>query len=360
MSIQVKSSKRAPVDFGMTIRLYKEEDKEAWSKYVRENGRSTCYHQIGWKKVIEKSFKHPTYYLLSENMRGEINGVLPLVQLKSMLFGNFLVSLPYVNYGGICADTEDVRDQLANRSIQIAGETGARHIELRHTGRSGVWRTKKTSKVSMRLDLPEDPDVLRKSFSSKLRSQVQRPLREGMYARVGKEEALDDFYTVFAKNMRDLGTPVYAKDFFRNILSVFPASTWICTVRSRLHEPVAAGFLVGFRDILEIPWASSLRVFNRFSPNMLLYWTALRLACEKKYKIFDFGRSTPGEGTFKFKEQWGAKPLQLSWHYWLRNGDGLPELNPKNPKYRAAISLWKKLPVGLTKLIGPQIVKNLP
>jgi len=218
----------------------------------------------------------------------------------------------------------------------------------------------KTSKVSMRLELPGKPEELWKTFSSKLRSQAQRPMREGMYARLGREGSLDDFYAVFARNMRDLGTPVYSKEFFRNILRELPDSTWICTVFTKRREPVAAGFLIGFKDLLEIPWASSLRNHNRYSPNMLLYWSVLQFACEKGYRVFDFGRSTPGEGTYKFKEQWGAKPMQLYWHYWMRNGGPLPELNPRNKKYRLAIEVWKRMPVSLTKLLGPAIVKNLP
>jgi FemAB-related protein (PEP-CTERM system-associated) len=181
-----------------------------------------------------------------------------------------------------------------------------------------------------------------------------------MYASLGKEEYLDSFYDIFSTNMRDLGTPVYGKKFFRNILREFPTSTWICTVRTKEDKAVASGFLVGFKKRLEIPWASSLRSHNSSSPNMLLYWTSLKFACENGYDTFDFGRSTPGEGTYKFKEQWGAKPVQLFWHYWLRSGGPLPELNPHNPKYKMAIKIWQKLPLSVTNLIGPAIVRNLP
>lgn len=319
-----------------------------------------CYHLTGWKDVIEQSFGHTTWYLLSEDERGAINGILPLVQLKSQLFGNFAVSLPYFNYGGLCADNAEISDHLADGAIQCAKENGAEHIELRQNNPMEIgWQVKK-SKVSMFLPLPPTPAELWESFPSKLRSQVQRPIKQGMYARVGREDRLEDFYEVFSVNMRDLGTPVYSKEFFRGILHAFPESSWICTVCTKDGQPVAAGFLVGFKDTLEIPWASSLRRYNHLSPNMLLYWSILSMGCERGYGSCDFGRSTPGEGTFRFKEQWGAKPVQLYWHYWLKNGQQLPELNPRNPKYRLAINIWKRLPVGVTKLIGPSIVKNLP
>lgn len=344
----------------MNIRLFSEHDGPAWENYVWNSPHATLYHRIGWKDVIEKTFGHQTQYLLAEGPSGRLQGILPLVQMKSFLFGNFMVSLPYFNYGGICADTEDARSRLFSAAVQKALNANAKHIELRETctPRNGI--PVKTTKVSMQMILPRTTDELWRSFPSKLRSQVQRPMRDGMYARLGREESIDDFYAVFSENMRDLGTPVYSKEFFRNILKHFPECSWICSVCTKERRPVAAGLLLGFKDRIEIPWASSLRKFNRYSPNMLLYWSALRVACEKGYRIFDFGRSTPGEGTYKFKQQWGAQPVQLFWHYWLRNGHGVPELNPSNPKFRIAILVWKKLPVTITNAIGPSIVKNLP
>jgi FemAB-related protein (PEP-CTERM system-associated) len=267
--------------------------------------------------------------------------------------------MPYFNYGGICADGANIVEQLLERAITIARKVNAEHIELRHTSHIADM-PEKMAKVSMRLHLANDPDKLWKSFSSKLRSQIRKPEKEGMYAKLGKEEELDSFYKVFLINMRDLGTPVYPKYFFRNTMQEFPDSTWICSVYTKDGLPAASGFLVGFKDRLEIPWASSLRSHNHLSPNMLLYWTALQFACETGYAVFDFGRSTPGEGTYKFKEQWGAKPIQLYWHYWLRNNGPVPELNPNNPKYQAAIKVWRRLPLSLTRLIGPAIVKDLP
>jgi len=315
---------------------------------------------MGWKDVIEKTFGHKTYYLLAEDDESEIAGILPLVQLSSVFFGNFMVSVPYFNYGGLCSSNAEVRQELLREAIRIAEDAKAQHIELRHSHKFDNGMPEKTSKVSMILELPIQEDDLWKAFSSKLRSQVRRPEKEGMYSRVGREEELNSFYQVFSANMRDLGTPVYPKKFFSNILTEFPGTTWICSVYTKDKLPVASGFLVAFKDRMEIPWASSLKEHNRFGPNMLLYWSVIRFACESGYKLFDFGRSTPGEGTYKFKQQWGAKPVQLYWHYWLKNGGPLPELNPDNPKYRLAIKLWKRLPVALTRFLGPMIVKNLP
>ena len=159
--------------------------------------------------------------------------------------------------------------------------------------------------------------------------------------------------------MRDLGTPVYAKTFFRSILRELPRQSVICLLSLR-GEPVAAGFLIGFKRTLEIPWASSLRRFGKLSPNMLLYWSALKYACETGYQRFDFGRSSPDSGTYKFKAQWGAQPVQLNWGYWVPDGAALPDLSPRNPKFQLAIKVWQRLPIAVTKIIGPPIVQNLP
>jgi len=343
----------------MNISLLKREDFNRWDSYVMKSAASSCYHLACWKDVIEESFGHRTYYLFAED-HDEVTGILPLVHLRSAIFGNFIVSLPYFNYGGVCADDSFISDQLIEKAIAIARDVNAAHIELRHTEPIINEMPVKMAKVSMRLSLSDNRDELWKSFSSKLRSQVRKPEKMGMYSKIGKEEELDGFYKVFSTNMRDLGTPVYPKLFFRNIIRTFPDITRICSVYTKDGIPVASGFLVGFKDRLEIPWASSLRSHNHLSPNMLLYWSALQFACEKGYGFFDFGRSTPGEGTYKFKEQWGSKPIQLYWYYWMRNGQPMPELNPKNPKYQLAIKVWRRLPVSLTKVIGPAIVKNLP
>ncbi len=344
----------------MTIRTYGERDRGAWDGYVMQNPGASCYHLTGWKDVIEESFGHRTCYLLSSGNGGKINGILPLVHLNSFLFGSFVVSLPFFNYGGVCADDHRIRERLFAEAADMLRRMGISHMELRHAGNLLPGLPVKTSKVSMRLPLPGTKEELAASFSSKLRSQVRRAVKEGMWARIGGLDELAGFYHVFSRNMRDLGTPVYPRRFFGNILKTFPDRARICTVYTKDGLPVASGMIVGFRQTMEIPWASSLRDFNRYGPNMLLYATVLGFACDQGYRVFDFGRSTPGEGTYRFKEQWGARPTQLYWHYWLRKGRSMPEINPHNPKYGLAIRIWQHLPLGLTRLIGPSLVKNLP
>lgn len=343
----------------MKARLAGWGDVPGIDSFLQRSDASSIYHDYRWIRVVEKSFGHRCFYLVCADADDSTTGALPLVQLKSLLFGNFLVSMPYFNYGGVCADRPAVRDLLIEEAVRTARELGASHIEFRQELPLGNDFPVKTRKVSMRLRLPASGADLWKSFPSKLRSQIRKPQKEGMTVRVSRQEELENFYRIFSINMRDLGTPVYPKRFFRNILDQFPDNSWICTVSSGT-TPVASGFLVGFKEKLEIPWASSIRRYNRLGPNMLLYWSCLEFACDRGFRVFDFGRSTEGESTYRFKEQWGASPYPMNWHYWLAEKGALPEINPDNPRYRFAIRVWKRIPVPLTRLIGPRIVRNIP
>jgi len=343
----------------MSIKLADIRDISKIDDYIKTSSHPNLYHDYRWGTIIEKSFGHAYRVLFSENADGTVNGILPLVHMKSFSFGNFIVSMPFFNYGGVCADDEATQNFLVAEAVRIAKELKVSHIEFRQDNPLNNDFPARELKVSMRLALPGSSDELWESFPSKLRSQVKVPKKAGMIVRIGREEELESFHRVFSENMRSLGTPVYPKHFFGNILEQFPGSSWIGSVYLG-DIPVASGFLVGFKNRLEIPWASSARKHNRLSPNMLLYWSCLKFACEKGFTVFDFGRSTPQESTYRFKEQWGARPTPMRWSYWVGDGGKLPDLTPRNRKYHLAIELWKKLPIPVTKILGPRIIKNIP
>lgn len=337
-----------------------EKDTDAWDNYVYGSEAASIYHLSGWREVIKESFGHDAVYLYARDTNGQIAGILPMVQLTSILFGNYMVSVPFFNYGGVLAEDDSIREKLISAAKAIALERGVAHIEFRDTvdiKASGL--SLRSDKVSMRLKLPPDEDLLWANLGGKLRAQIKRPLREGAKVKTGGSELLGDFYDVFAENMRDLGTPVYGVKFFESIFRNFGDSCRLVVVNKN-DKPVAVGFLIGFNGVMEIPWASSLREFNRIGVNMLMYWEALRYSLANNYTIFDFGRSSVNSGTYRFKKQWGAEPLQLYWHYWLREGDEIPRLNPSNPKYGLGISMWKRLPLPVATWLGPKIVKYLP
>lgn len=334
-------------------------DQPAWDAYVNGAPDATCYHLWAWKTIIAESFGHRTHYLAALDATGAVRGVLPLVHMKSALFGSFLVSVPFVNYGGLLCDSQQAQRALLEAAEKVRSSCRADHVELRHLGFGLPGLPSRQHKVTMILPLVGDVESQWTGFNAKLRNQVRKAEKSGLTSRVGGLELLDDFYDVFARNMRDLGTPVYAKGFFGKVLTVLPETTRIIAVRSD-GNTIAAGIVSRYRKTAEMPWASSIAEFKPLCPNNMLYWEAIRRAIADGCTGFDFGRSTPNEGTYNFKKQWGAEPVQLHWQYLLEAGKELPELNPKNPKYEAAIKVWKRLPVAFTRLIGPGIVRNIP
>jgi FemAB-related protein (PEP-CTERM system-associated) len=278
---------------------------------------------------------------------------------KSLLFGNFASSMPFLNAGGILADSQDTERQLLAEAVRIARTAKVRHLELRHRTDHGLDLPSRSNKVTVILRLNSNPDDMWKALNTKIRTKVRKSMSLGMTTDFGSEDLLADFYSIWSENMRDLGTPAYSPAFFREIVTAFPRTTHLCVVRHQ-GRPVAASFLIGFRDRLEAVWSSSLRSALSLKPNMFLYWQLFCFAAQKGYQIFDFGRSTVGSGTHTFKLQWGAETIPLHWDYWLANGDKLPELNPSNPKYDVAIRVWQKLPLSLTRLLGPRIARCLP
>lgn len=329
-----------------------------WDAFARATPGGTIYHQLAWRRIFAREFGWETHYLEARN--GEkLSGILPLVRLTSRLFGDFLVSLPYVNYGGVLAVNDAADQKLLVAGTELAASLGVSHMELRELKpRDQNWPAR-TDKVGMQAHLDTDPEAVWRKLPSKLRSQVRRPGKEGATIRIGGAELLPLFYAVFARNMRDLGTPVYGRSFFATIASELADQADV--VVAEVHgQPVAAGILLHSGGRTEIPWASSLRSANRIGVNMLLYWTCLKRAVERGSTVFDFGRSTVDSGTFHFKRQWGAEPVPMHWHYWLRNGGELPRLNPSNSRYAMAIAAWQRLPLWLANALGPRIVRNLP
>lgn len=335
--------------------------------YVFDNNCAGLYQLSRWETVIKSSYGHNYYHLIAESHPNKISGVLNLIHIKSLIFGNHLISIPFFDFGGLLADNEESKKALIRQVIALGERLRVDGIELRHLEPvsfedkiqkkyiNNIFEFK--NKVRMLLELPSDPQQLMSSFKSKLRSQIKKPVKEGLTAKVGGMALLEDFYQVFCLNMRDLGSPVHSKKLIKNTLAAFPATARIVMVYGD-NTPMAGSVVVGFRETLENPWASSLREYSRLSPNMLLYWTMLEYACKQGYRFFDFGRSTPKEGTYKFKRQWGAVPHPLHWHYIGLKGEP-PSPGSEKSRFDRAIDIWKGLPLPLTRVIGPMIRKYI-
>ncbi len=343
----------------MEIKYLANERYADWDAFVDHHPDSSIYHTTAWKTIIEHSFAKEAFYIMAED-KGEICGILPLFKFDSRLSGKRLVSMPHVNYGGPLYKTQLAADTLLNEADRIRNEHGMEATELRMANETHFSYPVREDKVTFFMDLPDDEEALWKSFKSKLRSQIRRPQKAGMYAKVGGLELLDDYYNVFCQNMRDLGTPVYSRQFFEHIFEQIPGNTRIVAVYSSQGSIVAAAFMIGYKKTMEIPWASSLRAYNRQSPNMLLYWEVLAESVRAGYKRFDFGRCTKEGGTYRFKKQWGAEEVQLYWYYQMQEGNPLPAVQKENPRYALAIKAWQKLPLAVANRLGPSIVKELP
>ncbi|MGH7855710.1 MAG: FemAB family XrtA/PEP-CTERM system-associated protein, partial [Candidatus Binatia bacterium] len=327
------------------------DDPAAWDAYVEAHPGATQYHRHAWLGVIQRSFGHRPLALAAYS--GErITGVFPMVFMSSFLFGRFAVSLPFVNYGGLLANGPDVERALWSEAVARARAGGSRYLEARHLARRDFVPHRREHKVTMILELAPDADRQWKAFDAKLRNQIRKAERSGLTCRIGDARDLPAFYDVFACCMRDLGTPVYGSRFFSEVLTTFGDSSRLFLVEAK-EQIVAGGIGLVHGDRLEVPWAASLREYRAMCPNNLLYWDLIRHAIGMGLRRFDFGRSTPGDGPYRFKEQWGARPVPLSWEYWLGESQPLPDLSPKNRKYQARIELWKRLPVAVTRWLGP-------
>jgi len=341
----------------ISCKIINETQMLRWDIFLQQH-QTSGYHQSAWFSLIKKTFGHETRILVAEDEQGNILGGLPLTFFSSKLFGKFAISIPYVNYGGVVTHYLDIAQKLIEFAQDIRANENLSHIEIR-TMQAGLAKNSLDKKVSMVLTLPATNGELEKNLGTKLRAQYRKAENYAPSVKFGTLELLDDFYNVFARNMRDLGTPVYSKTWFKNILMEGTIKSTLIVVYME-NKPVSTGFLVGNHDTLEIPWASTIQSANTKNANMWMYRQILSFAINEKYKYFDFGRSTLGAGTYKFKKQWGALAYAHHWYYVLPEGESKPELNPDNPKYKLVIFLWKLMPVWLTKIIGPHIIKHIP
>jgi FemAB-related protein (PEP-CTERM system-associated) len=320
-------------------------------------GGSFC-HRMGWRSVMEDALGHRTFWRVARDADGEIAGLLPLVRVRSRLFGDYLVSMPFLNYGGPLGSSE-ARQALAGWAADTAAELRVDLLELRNRlpQESGEL-VENARKLTVVKELPDTTEALwEKGLKAKVRSQVRRPLKEGMEIDFGPE-LLDDFYDVFATTMRDLGTPVLPRPFFQKISEALGDATIFAVVRHE-GEPVAAGCGLSWQGEFEITWAGASRAHARLAPNMLLYWGLMEESVRRGMSAFNFGRCSPDSGTHRFKRQWGSEDHVLPWLQW--SPSGVPSTpDPDSPKFRAATNVWSRLPVGMTNVIGPRLSRVIP
>jgi len=330
--------------------------EQAWDDYVRAHPSGTFFHLSPWRRVIEKAFGHRTHYLVAS--RGDaITGVLPLTHVKSMLFGSSLISNGFCVQGGTLGSDDESTRALTAEAVKIGEQENVDCVEFRSTTpQNPDWIQKSGLYVTFRRPIHADVDANMKAIPRKQRAMVRKGISNGLTSEVDAD--VNRMHDVYAESVHNLGTPVFSRAYFQLLKDEFGEA---CDVVTIMHagKPVAAVINFYFRDEV-LPYYGGGRSEARdLAANDFMYWEVMRRACERGYRIFDFGRSKVGTGAFAFKKNWGFEPTPLTYEFRLIKSETIPEVNPLNPKFRAFIAMWRRMPLPLTKLIGPYIVRGI-
>ena len=333
--------------------------QQAWNAFVRSSPVASFYHRYEWREINERTFGHRSCYLAAID-DDQLIGVFPIVQVKSLLFGNLACSLPFVNFGGPCTDDRHAEESLLAEAAGVADEWNVDYLEIRSRRDLGERYPASTHKVSLTLDLVADPEELWNRFKTGHRQEIRRGYKNGFTAKFGGAELIDDFYEVLSNSWRDLGTPIFARKYLKEIHATFANGTRICVVYDPAGRP-AAGAFDGVQDrIIEGMWLGVRAEFRRQLVGYVLYWELIKHACEQGFQRFHIGRSSADSGAEQFKKKWNATVQQLHWHYLLRTRADIPQLNPSNGKFRVLIDIWRRLPLPVTQHVGPMIARSIP
>jgi len=351
----------------MEIAIAQDTDAKRWNEYVSHHTHASPYHLFAWKQSIEYSYHQKSHYLMALDSQNQIIGILPTILIKPPLGYATLCSLPYCDRGEALADSPAIVEQLISKANELRQKLNANRYEYRSTKLTAFipnaqHATLEQKKVRMILELPETSEALLAGFKAKLRSQVKKAEKNGLIYEIGNNEYLvSSFYKVFTANMRDLGSPTHSKCWFDSISRFYAENCIISIIKSNCI-PIGAGLILINGKTATIPWASTLRKYNKLAPNMMLYWSLLKHATDNGCQQFDFGRSSIGEGTFKFKQQWGAKPVELVWKTYpeiINKAVQEDNLHQSSSFRQAAENIWRKLPLPLTIKLGSRVRKYI-
>ncbi len=338
------------------VRDFAPDDAARWEAFVESCGEATFFHRIGWRGILERCFGHRTRYLVAER-GGELVGVLPLAQVKSLLFGHALVSLPFCAEAGIAAADAEAAAALREAAQALGARLKVAHLELRHSqARTPGW-PQQDLYAAFRKPLAPQAEANMLAIPRKQRAMVRKGIGHGLVGRI--DAHVDDFFALYAGNVHRHGTPPLPKRYFEALRETFGASAEVLTVTDAAGTPVSAVFSFYFRDTVLPYYAGDALEARQLAANDFKYWDLMRRACERGVKAFDFGRSKRGTGPYDFKKNWGFEPAPLAYEYCLYRRASIPQNNPLNPRYRALIALWRRLPLRVANALGPHLVKSL-
>jgi serine/alanine adding enzyme len=344
----------------IALKIYKleREEEKVWDEYVWNSYSSTFYHQIGWRNVVEKTYKHKPIYLIAKE-NGELRGVLPLFLIKSIFFGKKLVSVPFAPYGSVCADNKAIENALIEEAKRITEESSADYLELRTISENNIaGLISKSLYVTSILELDPDPAVV---WNDKLKRNKRKTIVKSEKRNLTLEwtDKTTEFYNMYAHNMRELGSPVHSNKFFEYILSEFPDNSKVLTV-SRDGDVLYAAFYLFYKDTVINSWSSTLEEYRKFYPTDFGIWNAIRYSCENGYRYYDLGRSQENSTNIEFKMRWSAETKHLHYKYYLNKAKDVPNITSTNPNRQMFAKVWSKLPVSLVKVIGPLLRSGVP
>lgn len=329
---------------------------ERWDAYVQAAPAATFFHQAGWKVVLEHAFGHDTHFLYAEE-GGEIVGILPLAQVKSLLFGNSLGSLPFCVYGGIVAQSPEVAQALRARSCELAQALKVDALEMRNREASDAGWPIKELYYTFRKAIEADDDANLKAIPNRQRAMVRKGIKEGLES--DWDDAPDRLYRVYSESVRNLGTPVFSAKYFGILQDVFKEQ---CSILMITHQDkdIAGVLNFYFRDeVLPYYGGSTAAARTVKGVNHFMYWELMRRSAAQGYRLFDFGRSKAGTGPYSFKKNFGFEPQPLPYEYFLVESESIPDVNPLNPKYQLMINVWSRLPLPIANMFGPFLAKDL-
>ncbi len=346
----------APVSSRTVVREMADADAARWDAFVMAAPEATFFHRAGWKTVIEQVFGHRTFFLYAER-DGRIVGVLPLARQKSLLFGDALISLPFCVYGGVVAQDLAAQDALLDAAIARAHDLGVGHLECRGMRRHRDDWTSTDLYVTFRKEIGADDEANMLAIPRKQRAMVRKGIKAGLVSAV--DDDLDRFFALYADNVHRHGTPAQSRRYFETLKKVFGNDCHVLTAVTAQGQAVSSVLSFTFRNEVLPYYAGDALASRETAANDFKYWELMRRSAAAGATLFDYGRSKVGTGPYDFKRNWGFVPEPLAYEYKLVRAASVPENNPLNPKYRAFIALWQRMPLPMANLLGPHIAKSL-
>ena len=327
-------------------------DVARWNRFVEECPDATFFHRAEWQSVIGKAFGHPTWYWLAEDGEGRVRGVLPLVRVRSWLFGDTLASIPFGVYGGVAALDETARGFLERQACDLAGRLGVGALEMRNVVQRNPDWPHKDLYVTFRKAITADHEANLKAVPRKQRAMIRKGIEAGLESTLTNDA--DRLFRTYSASVRNLGTPVFPRRYFRLLQEAFGPSCDSLVVTHQGRD-VAAVMSFYFRDEVLPYYGGSLPLARDVKGNDFMYWELMRRSVDRGCRLFDFGRSKTGTGSYHFKKNWGLEPQPLHYEYFLVKNREVPEVNPMNPRYRLFIDAWKRLPLPIANLVGSRL-----